>query len=55
MFKPTLPIFPGISDGFVLLANRLTIVRASTLAALKDARTTRSDFIGFAPTSPAFS
>ncbi|WP_175703675.1 hypothetical protein [Burkholderia ambifaria] len=31
-----------ISDGFVLLMNRLTIVRASTLAALKDARTTRS-------------
>jgi hypothetical protein len=42
MFKPTLTILPRISDGFVLLMNRLTIVRASTLAALKDARTTRS-------------
>ncbi|MBR8185284.1 hypothetical protein [Burkholderia ambifaria] len=31
-----------ISDGFVLLVNRSTIVRASSLAALKDARTTRS-------------
>ncbi|UEP33200.1 hypothetical protein LMA02_31190 [Burkholderia sp. B21-005] len=41
MFKRTLTILPRISDGFVLLVNRLTIVRAS-LAALKDARTTRS-------------
>jgi hypothetical protein len=36
-----------ISNGFVLLMNRLTIVRASTLAALKDARTTRSGAVYF--------